>query len=351
MAGDNPEMKLDPKYDHYDFPTTSPNKQSGHPGHTTDEQDAKVFQLRTMLEQQGYKDGLDTLTLLRFLRARKFDVEASKKMFIDSEKWRQSFGGSGVDDLTKNFEYTEKEKVFEYYPQYYHKTDKDGRPVYIEQLGKIDLNAMYKITTADRMLQNLVTEYEKLADPRLPACSRKAGQLLETCCTIMDLKGVGLTKINSVYSYVKQASTISQNYYPERLGKLYLINAPWGFSSVFSVVKGFLDPVTVNKIHVLGSGYKSELLSQVPEENLPEEFGGTCKCEGSCQLSDAGPWKDPQWAKPPKWAKKEGEGEAIVDQESHSVDKDTKGEVGANGAAAEPEGVKEGETAAATATA
>lgn len=162
---------------------------------------------------------------------------------------------------------------------------------------------MYKITTGERMLQNLVCEYEKLADPRLPACSRKAGKLLETCCTIMDLKGVGVSRVSSVYGYVKQASAISQNYYPERLGKLYLINAPWGFSSVFSVVKGFLDPVTVQKIHVLGSGYETELLSQVPEENLPRDFGGTCHCDGGCQLSDMGPWQEKEWSKPPKWAK------------------------------------------------
>jgi len=179
---------------------------------------------------------------------------------------------------------------------------KDGRPVYIEQLGKIDLTAMYKITTAERMLQNLVVEYEKVADPRLPACSRKAGTLLETCCTIMDLKGVGISKVSSVYGYVKQASAISQNYYPERLGKLYLINAPWGFSSVFGVVKGFLDPVTVQKIHVLGGGYQRDLLSQVPPENLPKQFGGACACQGGCQFSDMGPWQDPQWTRPPKWA-------------------------------------------------
>jgi hypothetical protein len=161
---------------------------------------------------------------------------------------------------------------------------------------------MYKITTAERMLQNLVTEYEKLADPRLPACSRKAGKLLETCCTIMDLKGVGITSIPSVYNYVRQASAISQNYYPERLGKLYLINAPWGFAGAFSAVKSFLDPVTVNKIHILGSGYKKELLEQVPAENLPVEFGGNCSCEGGCELSDMGPWQDPEWTKTPRWA-------------------------------------------------
>lgn len=183
-------------------------------------------------------------------------------------------------------------------------TLQDGRPVYIEQMGNIDLTAMYKITTAERMLQNLAVEYEKIADPRLPACSRKSGKLLETCCTIMDLKGVGITKVPSVYSYVSQASAMSQNYYPERLGKLYLINAPWGFSTVFSVIKGFLDPVTVDKIHVLGSGYQKELLDQVPAENLPKRFGGTCDCAGGCEFSDAGPWTDPEFAREPKWAKK-----------------------------------------------
>ena len=140
-----------------------------------------------------------------------------------------------MDKLVTEFKYDEKAKVFAFYPQYYHKTDRDGRPVYIEQLGKVDLDAMRKITTDERMLENLVVEYEKLADTRLPACSRKVGSLLETCCTIMDLKGVGLSKAGQVYGYVQRASAISQNYYPERLGKLYLINAPWGFLSLIHI--------------------------------------------------------------------------------------------------------------------
>ena len=70
-----------PEYDNYDYPTIVPEPQSGHPGHTTKEQDAQVFQLRTQLEQAGYKERLDTLSMLRFLRARKFNVEAAKKMY------------------------------------------------------------------------------------------------------------------------------------------------------------------------------------------------------------------------------------------------------------------------------
>lgn len=78
------QLPTDPKYDQYDFPTTAPGQAagSGHPGHTTPEQDAKVHQLRELLEKEGFTERLDTLTLLRFLRARKFDIEASKAMYV-----------------------------------------------------------------------------------------------------------------------------------------------------------------------------------------------------------------------------------------------------------------------------
>jgi hypothetical protein len=59
------ELKLDPKYDHYDYPTVAPTVQNGHPGHTTPEQDAQVFQLRSALESSGHTKNLDTLTLVR----------------------------------------------------------------------------------------------------------------------------------------------------------------------------------------------------------------------------------------------------------------------------------------------
>lgn len=81
-------------------------------------------------------------------------------------------------------------------------------------------------------------------------------------------------------------------------GKFYLINAPWGFATVWAIVKRWLDPVTVSKISILGSSYQSALLEQIPAENLPAKFGGKCQCPGGCELSDAGPWQDPKWLAP-----------------------------------------------------
>lgn len=43
---------------------------------------------------------------------------------MESEKWRSTYAGVGVEELVRTFDYQEKAQVFEYYPQYYHKTDK-----------------------------------------------------------------------------------------------------------------------------------------------------------------------------------------------------------------------------------
>ncbi|KAN0061039.1 cytosolic factor, phosphatidylinositol/phosphatidylcholine transfer protein [Thecaphora frezii] len=262
---------------------------SGRPGHLDEKQQQILEQFFKNIQEKGIynPERHNEACLCRFLRARKWDLPAAELMFTEAEKWRAEFG---VEKLYHEFEYPEKEKVDEFYPQYYHKTDKDGRPVYIEMLGKLDLKALYQVTTAERQIQKLVVEYEKFQRERLPVCSAEKGELVETSCTIMDLKGVGISQFYKVSSYVQQASNIGQHYYPETMGKFYIINAPYIFTTVWSVIKGWLDPVTVEKIKILGSNYKAELIGQIPEENLPEVLGGTCKCPGGCSLSDAGPW-------------------------------------------------------------
>lgn len=60
------ELKLDPKYDHYTYPTMNPTTGPGHPGHTTPEHDALVAKFREELEKEGHTERLDTISLVRF---------------------------------------------------------------------------------------------------------------------------------------------------------------------------------------------------------------------------------------------------------------------------------------------
>ncbi|KAI8455099.1 CRAL-TRIO domain-containing protein [Phakopsora pachyrhizi] len=275
------------------MPSQIPEKDplSGRLGHLSVEQEGTSPEKAAI-----YGGGLtgashDDATLLRFLRARKFDLAKSKLMFIESEKWRKEFK---VDELYETFQYPEKKDVDAIYPQFYHKVDKDGRPLYIEQLGKLDLTKLYKVTTPERQLQRLVVEYEKFLRDRLPVCSIEQNSLVETSCTIMDLQGVGLGQFWKVKNYVQQASHLSQNYYPETMGKFYIVNSPYLFSTVWNWVKPWLDEVTVKKIMILDSSYHKSLLEQIPAESLPKVLKGSCECAGGCSMSDAGPWKDPE---------------------------------------------------------
>ena len=95
--------------------------------------------------------------------------------------------------ISNGYHYPEQADVNKYYPQFYHKTDKEGRPVYIEQLGKLDVNKLYALTNQDRQLHHLVHEYEKFFKDRLPACTAKEGHLVETSCTILDLTNAGIS--------------------------------------------------------------------------------------------------------------------------------------------------------------
>jgi len=211
---------------------------SGHPGHLDEHQTTTLTQFRSNLESAnlapatpearqakaseiGY-DRYDDQTLLRFLRARKFDLPKAQIMWEANEKWRKEFG---TDEIAANgYPYPEGPQVMAFYPQFYHKTDREGRPIYIEQLGKLDTTKLAALTNQDRQLHHLVDEYEKFLGSRLPATSKETGGLVETSCTILDLTNAGISTFYKVKDYVSAASGIGQNHYPETMGHMFIIN-------------------------------------------------------------------------------------------------------------------------------
>ncbi|KAL6912216.1 hypothetical protein ACP4OV_001021 [Aristida adscensionis] len=230
---------------------------------------------------------------LRFLKARKFDLEKAAQMWGDMLSWRKEFG---TDTVLEDFEFHELEDVLQYYPHGYHGVDKEGRPVYIELLGKVEPTKLVQITTVDRYIKYHVQEFERAFREKFPACSVSAKRHIDTTTTILDVHGVGWKNFSKIArDLVRCMQKIDGDYYPETLHQMFIVNAGPGFKLIWSTVKGLLDPKTSSKIHVLGTKYQSRLLEAIDASQLPEFFGGSCSCSnnGGCLRSNKGPWSDP----------------------------------------------------------
>lgn len=114
-------------------------------------------------------------------------------------------------------------------------------------------------------------------------------------------------------------------YWRQTLNQMYIVNAGNGFSIIWNTVKGFLDPKTSSKIHVLKNKDRSHLLEIIDprwefllnnpvllitcseadtyiasllfnNSELPDFLGGNCSCasEGGCIRFNKGPWNDPE---------------------------------------------------------
>ena len=101
--------------------------------------------------------------------------------------------------------------------------------------------------------------------------SKRQGSLIDKETVIFDCAGMGFHQFHTQgLALLKAASEVNSNMYPERLGRLFIVNAPTVFAAAWSIVKTWLDKRIIDKIHILGSNYQKVLLEYIDADQLPK---------------------------------------------------------------------------------
>ena len=103
---------------------------------------------------------MNDVQLLKFCRARNFDIEKIIEMFKNYMEYRHD---NDIDNICTNFEFTMKNDVNAHYPRGYCGVDKLGRPVYIERSGMIKPSKIWDLGVSEELLmKSYMQSYEVL---------------------------------------------------------------------------------------------------------------------------------------------------------------------------------------------
>ncbi|KAI6129688.1 CRAL/TRIO domain-containing protein [Pisolithus croceorrhizus] len=215
----------------------------------------------------------DDTTLMRFLRARQYDITNAQKQFADSEAWRKRYD---VDNLYKDFSVDEMESARRFYPRWTGRRDKRGLPVYVFRLASLDesLRKELDALSPERRYQRIIVLHETMTRFVLPFCDylpHEPPTPVSSVVTIIDLGNVSLSAMWALRTHLQQASTMATAYYPETLDTTVVINSPAFFSTIWGWIKGWFDEGTRRKIHVLGKSPSDFLRHLIAAEDLPTD--------------------------------------------------------------------------------
>ncbi|APA14115.1 hypothetical protein sscle_12g088850 [Sclerotinia sclerotiorum 1980 UF-70] len=212
--------------------------------------------------------------LLRFLRARKWDVDKALVMMISTMRWRAS-DMHVDDDIMKNGELgaledekgtdAEKKKQAEGFlmqmrlgKSFLHGKDKAGRPMCFVR-ARLHKQGEQTDESLEKYTVFVIESARMLLEPPI-----------DTACVVFDLTGFSLANMD--YAPVKFMIKCFEANYPECLGVVLVHRAPWVFQGIWKIIRGWLDPVVASKVHFTNN--VEEMSEFVARSQILKELGG-----------------------------------------------------------------------------
>ncbi|XP_037673113.1 SEC14-like protein 4 isoform X2 [Choloepus didactylus] len=211
----------------------------------------------------------DDYFLLRWLRARDFDLQKSEDMFRKHVEFRKQ------QDLDNILTWQPSEVIQLYDSGGLCGYDYDGCPVWFDIIGTLDPKGLLLSASKQELIRKRVRACELLVR-ECELQSQKLGRKIETVLMVFDMEGLSLKHLwKPAVEVYQQFFAILEANYPETLKSLIVVRAPRLFPVAFNLVKSFMSEETRRKVVILGVNWKQELPQFISPDQLPVEFGGT----------------------------------------------------------------------------
>ncbi|KAH8661418.1 CRAL-TRIO domain-containing protein [Tricladium varicosporioides] len=212
--------------------------------------------------------------LLRFLRARKWDVERALIMMISTMRWRAS-DVHVDDDIMKNGELAaldaangddkHQRRLGEDFlaqmrmgKSYLHGLDKEGRPMCFVR-ARLHKQGEQSEESLERYTVFTIETARMILTPPT-----------DTACVVFDMTGFSLANMD--YAPVKFMIKCFEANYPESLGVVLVHKAPWVFQGIWKIIRGWLDPVVASKVQFTNNNQEME--EYVQSNHIIKELDG-----------------------------------------------------------------------------
>ena len=228
--------------------------------------------------------------LIRFLRARRLNVDKAFAMLRPHVEWLQQIKPAeiNIQDISKSMRSGCWRLICD---------SKNSNPTILVDLSRWNPHE-YTVEEYVRMIAffqcNVFT-------------GKKEG--VHQFCVVFDMEGWAMWHATYV-SYIKELISLVQNHFPERLLHVFILNAPYIFQGIWAIISPLIDSKTRAKIEFI---YDTNRMAELFEASeLPEKLGGTYSARypvpnliGQPNLKEKDPFKEGE--------ESEEEAEAVVD--------------------------------------
>ncbi|KAL0965971.1 hypothetical protein UPYG_G00288880 [Umbra pygmaea] len=197
--------------------------------------------------------------LIKFLRARDFDVEQSLKLLVNYQRWRRE-----CPEISANLH---PSSVLGLLQNHYHgvlrNRDDSGSRVLFYRIGQWNPKnfTAYQVFRVSLITSELIVQETETQRNGLKA--------------IFDMKGWCFAHAFQITpSLAKRISSVLTDSFPLKVRGIHLINEPMLFRPVFAMIRPFLPEKIKKRIHVHGCTFQETLRDFFSKDILPHEYGG-----------------------------------------------------------------------------